>query len=179
MIKNNRQKNQDIFSCNFFPKNHRGQMIVVFVLILLILIVGVGYYAINSNSATLTGGTTGNTISESDSDANTEITGNEDSGCRTIDVAASYLVVGPQSCSGENEDATCTIQLQNKESVTILAEPIFNCETSDKNEKITADTQSLSPEEIGSFSVNYNNAGLDWTCTLYNAQTTKQQEVCE
>ncbi len=139
--------------------NNKGQMAVVLAVIFLVVVIGVGYYALNTGSAT--GRTTGNTVS----------------GCQNIDVAASYLVVGPQSCSGSGS-ASCSIQLQNKDSVTISAEPIFECTTSSGSQMVTASEQSLSVDQVGDFSVSFNNNGLDWTCTLYNAQTTKTEEVC-
>ena len=158
---NNRQKSSGLFSYNFFPKSHKGQSWIALVVILLIVVLGVGYYALNSTSSG-TGRTTGNAVS----------------GCQIIDVAASYLVVGPQACSGGSEAATCTIQLQNKESVAISAEPKFECTTSSGSQFVSASKQSLTTDQVGSFAVSFNNAGLDWTCTLYNAQTTKPAEVC-
>ena len=142
--------------------NNKGQLWIALVVILLVVVLGVGYYALNSGSSG-TGRTTGAVTS----------------GCQIIDVAASYLVVGPQACSGTSaESATCTIQLQNKESVTISAEPKFECTTSSGSQFVTASKQSLTADQIGSFAVSFNNAGLAWTCTLYNAQTTKSAEVC-
>ena len=141
--------------------NNKGQMAVVLAVIFLVVVIGVGYYALNSGSAT--GRTT---------------TGNTVSGCRNIDVAAGYLVVGAQACSGGSEAATCSIQIQNKESVAISATPIFECTTSSGSQKVTASKQSLSVDQIGDFSISFSNSGLDWTCALYNAQTTKTQEVC-
>ena len=141
--------------------NNNGQSLIALVVILLVVVLGVGYYALNSNSST-TGRTTGAVTS----------------GCQIIDVAASYLVVGSQSCNGGTGSATCTIQLQNKESMTISAEPKFECTTSSGSQIVTASKQSLSPDQTGSFTINFNNAGLVWTCTLYNAQTTKSAEVC-
>lgn len=142
--------------------NNKGQYWIVLVVILLVVVLGVGYYALNSGSSG-TGRTTGQVVG-----------GN----CQTIDVAASYLVVGPQKCSGGSEAATCSIQLQNKESVTISAEPKFECTTSSGSTFVTASKQSLTSDAIGTFSVSFNNNGLDWTCALYNAQTTKPSEIC-
>lgn len=140
--------------------NKQGQMAVVLAVIFLVVVIGVGYYALNSGSTT--GRTTGNAVS----------------GCQNIDVAASYLVVGSHICSGGSEAATCTIQLQNSDSVSIAAEPIFECTTSAGSQMVTATEQSLSVDQVGDFSISFDNAGSDWTCSLYNAQTTKTEEVC-
>ena len=134
-------------------------MVVVLAVIFLVVVIGVGYYALNAGS--VTGRTTGNAVS----------------GCQNIDVMASYLVVGPQDCSGSGS-ASCSVQLKNADSVSISAEPIFECTTSSGSQKVTASKQSLSVGQTGDFSVSFNNNGLDWTCTLYNAQTTKLAEVC-
>ncbi len=107
------------------------------------------------------------------------LTSTQTSTCQTIDVAANYLTVGPYSCSGlGSTSATCTIQLQNKESDTIAAQPVFTCKTASDEQKVTAAKRSLAVDEIGDFTVTFDNQGNDWTCTLTNAGTTKPKQVC-
>ena len=128
--------------------------------VILVVAFGLGYYVLNNNTTTGTGKTVG-------------------SNCQTIDVSANFLPVGPYTCKGDgSSSATCTAQLQNKESVSITAKPVFNCATSSTSEKITAGQKTLQADETASFTVDFNNAGLEWDCSLYNAQTIKQSEVC-
>lgn len=141
-------------------KNKKGQQ-VIFATVVAILVVAlaIGYF--------LRPTMTGNIVLPSGTQ------------CRTIEVAAQYLVVGSSSCSGVgNETATCTVQLQNKEVESITAEPVFTCATSSDEKTIKASKASLAPEEIGTFTVSYDNAGLDWTCKIANAKTIKLAEVC-
>ncbi|MEK6760408.1 MAG: hypothetical protein AABX93_00635 [Nanoarchaeota archaeon] len=102
----------------------------------------------------------------------------EDSECDTIEVAAQYLVVGASTCQGGSEAASCTVRLQNKEAVSITAEPVFACSTSGSETLITASERTLAAEETGDFTISYNNAGSDWTCRIANAKTIKLAEVC-
>ena len=140
-------------------QNKKGQLAVVLIAVVLVVAFGLGYYILN-NGSTSTGKTVG-------------------SNCQTIDVSANFLPVGPYTCHGDgSSSATCTVQLQNKESVTITAQPIFSCTTSSTSEKITANKQTLQADATGTFSVSFSNAGSAWDCSLYNAQTIKQSEVC-
>src|SRR3989338_9156696 len=141
-------------------KNNKGQLVIVLIAVILVVAFGLGYYVLNNNPTTGTGKTVG-------------------SNCQTIDVSANFLPVGPYTCKGDgSSSATCTVQLQNKESVSITAKPVFNCATSSTSEKITADQKTLQADETTSFTVDFNNVGLEWDCSLYNAQTIKQSEVC-
>ena len=140
-------------------KNNKGQLAIVLIAVILVVAFGLGYYVLNNNS-TATGKTVG-------------------SNCQTIDVSANFLPVGPYTCHGDGStSATCTVQLQNKETVTITAQPIFNCATSSTSEKITAGKKTLQADATDSFTVDFSNSGLAWDCTLYNAQTIKQSEIC-
>ena len=141
-------------------KNNKGQLAIVLMAVILVVAFGFGYYVLNNNSTTGTGKTVG-------------------SNCQTIDVSANFLPVGPYVCHGDGSaSASCTVELQNKESTSITAQPIFNCATSSTSEKITASKKTLQADETASFTVNFENAGLAWDCTLYNAQTVKQSEIC-
>lgn len=143
-------------------KNKNGQQIIyVSVAVILVVALILGYFF----KPTITG-ITGNVVLSDGSE------------CQTIEVAAKYLVIGSPSCSGGNESATCAVQLQNKELGSITAEPIFTCSTLNNEQTITATQRALAPEEVGSFTISYNNAGLEWTCRISNAQTIKLAEVC-
>ena len=143
-------------------KNKNGQQIIfASVVAILVIALAVGYFF----KPTITG-ITGNVVLP------------EDSGCSTIGVAAQYLVVGSPSCKGGSEAATCTVQLQNKEAVSITAEPVFTCLTSSNEKTVTSSKRTLAPEEVGDFTVSYDNSGNPWTCKIANAQTIKLAEVC-
>jgi hypothetical protein len=77
-----------------------------------------------------------------------------------------------------SSSASCAIQLQNKESDVISAQPVFTCKTASDEQKVTAAKKSLAVDEVGDFTVTFDNQGNDWTCTLTNAGTTKPKQIC-
>ena len=139
-------------------KNNIGQVgLWVAIVGVLAVVFVAGYYFMGNSTAT------GNVVSNGDN-------------CRQIDVSASYLVVGDSSCEGNSgSSASCTVKLQNKESVPITAQPVFNC----NGNTLSAEKKSLSPEQTGEFMVSFNNGGSAWTCTMSNAKTMKTAEVCD
>ena len=143
-------------------KNKKGQQVIfASVVAILVVALAVGYFF----KPTITG-ITGNVLLSDGTE------------CKTIEVAAKYMIIGSPSCSGGNESATCTVQLQNKELGSITAEPVFTCSTLGNEQKIKAVQKALAPEEVGAFTVSYDNAGLDWTCRIANARTIKLTELC-
>lgn len=143
-------------------KSKKGQQIIyASVAVILVVALAVGYFFRPAIT-----GITGNVV----------LSGG--SGCSTIGVAAQYLIVGSPYCQGGSEAATCTVQLQNKEAISITAQPVFTCSTSSNQKTVTSSKMTLSSEEVGDFTISYDNSGNPWTCRIANAQTIKLAEVC-
>ena len=142
-------------------ENNKGQLWIFAAAAILVLAVGIGYYSLTEAPKI-----TGKVVDNSD--------------CQTIDVAANFNTVGLYVCEGTGDSsASCTMQLQNAESDTISAQPIFTCTTSDGSQQVIASKQTLSAGQTGTFSVSFNNNGKDWKCKMSNAQTTKPEYVCQ
>ncbi len=143
---------------------HKGQVSLLVVVLGVLAVAFVASYFFLGNSST-----SGKVV----------LTNTQTSTCQTIDVAANYLTVGPYSCIGlGSSSASCTIQLQNKESDSIAAQPVFTCKTASDEQKVTAAKRSLAVDEVGDFTVSFDNQRSDWTCTMTNAGTTKPKQIC-
>lgn len=144
--------------------SHKGQVGLLAVVIIVLGVAFIASYFFLGNK-----GSTGNVV----------LSNTQTSTCQTIDVAANYVTVGSYSCSGlGSSSASCTIQLQNKESDNIAAQPVFTCTTASDEQKVTSAKKSLAVDEVGDFTISFDNQGNDWTCTMTNAGTTKPKQVC-